>query len=307
MSKTKNIKKSLIFSVLSMLSCASMFVGATYAWFTDNVTINNNHIVAGNLDIELLAKKDGEYKTVNEETSIFDKNALWEPGHVEVINLKVANVGSLALEYSLGVNIVHEDPGISVKTNEVFHLSEYINYAIIEGEESYANRDEAILAAERVTPNKLSDVYYETDYDLLPKNEEHPEYISEHYITMIVYMPKDVGNEANHKTGTPAPTIQLGVNLSARQLSFESDSFDNKYDYFKAQINNKFYFSLKDAVKDAKDGETIKLLKDVTETSIAYTPSTPSKITLDLRGYTLTTTSTSYIGNYKTGTALDLQ
>jgi len=305
MSKTKNIKKSLIFSVLSMLSCASMFAGATYAWFTDNVTINNNHIVAGNLDIELLAKKDGEYKTVNEETSIFDKNALWEPGHVEVINLKVANVGSLALEYSLGVNIVHEDPGISVKTNEVFHLSEYINYAIIEGEESYANRDEAILAAERVTPNKLSNVYYETDYDLLPKNEEHPEYISEHYITMIVYMPKDVGNEANHKTGTPAPKIQLGVNLSARQLSFESDSFDNKYDYFKAQINNKFYFSLKDAVKDAKDGETIKLLKDVTETSIAYTPSTPSKITLDLRGYTLTTTSTSYIGNYKTGTALD--
>lgn len=305
MSKTKKSKKTLIISIFSMLSCVSMFAGATYAWFTDDIRVENNHIVAGNLDVELSAKTNGEYNAVTAETSLFSKDALWEPGHVEVVNLKVANVGSLALEYSLGVNIVHEDPGISVKTNERFNLSEYIKYAIIEGEETYANRDEAILAAERVTPNKLSDVYYETDYDLLPKAEEHPEYVSEHYVTMIVYMPTDVGNEANHKTGTPAPKIQLGVNLSARQSSFESDSFDNKYDYFKAQINDKFYFTLSDAVKNAKDGETIKLLKDVTEKSIAYTPATPSKITLDLRGYTLTTTSTSYIGNYRTGTALD--
>ncbi len=303
------LKKSLICSMFSMLFCTSMFVGTTYAWFTDEVTVPTNKIVAGNLDVELYSKVNGEYKVVGEETKLFNENVRWEPGHVEVVNLKVANVGSLALEYSLGIRKVSETPGISVKTNESFNLSEYIHYAVIDEEETFANRDEALLAASRHTPRKLSEYNFEEGYELMPKDEAHPENISEHFVTMIVFMPTDVGNEANHKTGTPAPEIELGVNLSARQSSFENDSFDDKYDesvsMYGAQINNKMYSSITAALANAKDGETVKLLKNASVKKIAYTPTVPTAVTLDLNGYSLSTTATSYIGDYKTGIDLD--
>lgn len=310
MKKTNSLKKALVFSVFSTILSVSVFAGTTYAWFTDNVKIEKNHIVAGNLDVELYSKVDGEYQPVTSETALFDSNALWEPGHMEVVNLKVANVGSLALEYNLSVNIAHEDPGISVKTDAAFKLSDYIKYAIIDADETYANRDEAMLAAERATPKKLSEIHFEEVYKLLPKVEAHPEYVSEHCVTMIVYMPTDVGNEANHKTGTPAPKIELGVNLSARQTAFENDVFDDKYDDivapYGAQIGDKLYSTVSVALKNAKDGETVKLLDDATVTSIAYKPVTPTAVTLDLNGYTLTTTKyTSSLGDYKTGVDLD--
>ncbi len=309
MSKSKKLKKTLVVSTFFMLSCVSLLAGTTYAWFTDNVKVENNHIVAGNLDVELYAKVNGNYEAVTGETSLFDENALWEPGHVEVVNLKVANVGSLALEYTLSVNIAKQTPGISVETNQPFHLSEYIEYATIEGDETFASREEALQAATRATPQKLSALHYERGYQLLPKDAEHPDNISEHYVTLIVFMPTDIGNEANHKTGTTAPSIDLGVNLSARQSSFESDSFDDKYDEsvteYGAQIHDKLYSSLTVALKNAKDGDTIKLTKDAEVKSIAYAPTTATKVTLDLNGHTLSTTKTSYLGNYKTGTALD--
>lgn len=312
MKKQNNMKKMLVFTMFSMLASISMFVGTTYAWFTDEISISKNQIVAGNLDVELYSKVNGEYTPVTEETTLFDQNALWEPGHVEVVNLKVANVGTLALEYSLGINILpNEVASISVATNEAFKLSDFIKYAVIEGEETYNTRDEAIVAAERYTPRKLSEINYEEGYELLPKDEAHPENVSEHCVTMIVYMPKEVTNEANHKKGAPTPKIELGVNLSARQTSFESDGFDDKYDEsvseYGAKINNKFYKTVSAALATAKDGETVKLLKDTSVKTIAYKPVTPTAVTLDLNGHTLSTTSayTNYLGDYKTGMDLD--
>jgi hypothetical protein len=43
-------------------------------------------------------------------------------------------------------------------------------------------------------------------------------------------MPETVGNEANYKTGTNAPKIDLGINLYATQYTYEEDSFGNDYD-----------------------------------------------------------------------------
>ena len=53
MSQSKHIRKALLASVLSVLLCAAVLVGSTFAWFTDSATSGNNKIVAGNLDVEL--------------------------------------------------------------------------------------------------------------------------------------------------------------------------------------------------------------------------------------------------------------
>ena len=50
------------------------------------------------------------------------------------------------------------------------------------------------------------------------------------YVTLVVYMPTTVGNEANYKTGTEAPEISLGVTLVSTQTPFEKDSFGDGYD-----------------------------------------------------------------------------
>ena len=127
----KATKRAMLFSVLSLVLCMSMFVGTTFAWFTDSVTSANNIIKSGNLDIELEYSHDGEnWKTVKGSSELFDKDALWEPGHTEVVYLKLSNLGSLALRYDLGVNIISETPGINAEGN-AFRLSNYIDMAVI--------------------------------------------------------------------------------------------------------------------------------------------------------------------------------
>ena len=109
MSKTKALRRSLLASVVSLATCATMFVGTTFAWFTDSVSSQNNLIVSGNLDVELeYLDANDKWQPVTKDTNVFMNNTLWEPGHTEVVYLKVSNVGSLALNYKLGVNIVEE-------------------------------------------------------------------------------------------------------------------------------------------------------------------------------------------------------
>ena len=86
--KKTTTRRALFMSFVSLLLCMSMLLGTTYAWFTDSVTSSANMIVAGNLDVELEYKNviDGaaatDWSPVTTDTDdLFDKNALWEPGH----------------------------------------------------------------------------------------------------------------------------------------------------------------------------------------------------------------------------------
>ena len=227
MTKTRSTKSALISSVIALLLCFAMLVGSTFAWFTDSVTSANNIIKSGNLDIELEYAKvsDGkitEWDTVAGKDNIFDKNALWEPGRVEVVYLKVSNLGTLALKYQLGVNIVNEIGGKNV-AGEDFMLSDHLVFKVVdldsEPETAYT-REEAV--AEAGTVKGLKD--YNSDTTAL-------EVGGTDYVALIVYMPESVGNEANYR-GDAIPTITLGVNLYATQQMSESDSFGNNYDEY---------------------------------------------------------------------------
>ena len=101
----KKTKHSLLMSALSLLLCISMLIGTTYAWFTDAVTSGMNEIIAGNLDVALLA--DG--KEVDAETKLFDDVTLWEPGVVVYENLQIANKGSLALKWQMAMNLPEQN------------------------------------------------------------------------------------------------------------------------------------------------------------------------------------------------------
>ncbi|MBR6765497.1 MAG: SipW-dependent-type signal peptide-containing protein, partial [Clostridia bacterium] len=131
MTKKHSTKKALIASVLSLVLCFSMLIGTTFAWFTDSVTSANNIIKSGNLDVELYYQAEGQtdWTKVTNTTNVFKENALWEPGHTEVVKLKIVNEGTLALKYQLGVNVASEVGSVNVNDVE-FKLSEYIKFGI---------------------------------------------------------------------------------------------------------------------------------------------------------------------------------
>ena len=94
MTNRKTTRRALVLSLLSLLLCCSMLVGTTFAWFTDSVTSGNNTIVAGNLDIELEYSKDMvNWASVQGKTDLFTAT-LWEPGHTQVVYLRLKNVGT---------------------------------------------------------------------------------------------------------------------------------------------------------------------------------------------------------------------
>ncbi len=224
--KTVSTRKALFMSVLSLLVCFSMLVGTTFAWFTDSVTSANNIIKSGNLDVKLEYSTDmNTWTEVTTTTNVFKADTKWEPGYTEVVYLRVSNIGSLALRYRLGVYIASEDEGTN-KDNVTFKLSDYIEYGIDEAVTAkYADRN-AALTAVRGETGKLSEYKYNKEGNLVGKNGTT---VDEDVVAMVVYMPEEVGNVANHN-GTDIPVINLGIDLFATQDTVESDSFGPDYD-----------------------------------------------------------------------------
>ena len=144
MTSSKSTKRALITSALAILMCAAMLIGATFAWFTDTASTGVNKIQAGNLDIEVEYTLDGKtWNNLDEATDIFQKG-LWEPGHTEVVALKFKNNGSLALKYSINMNIVDETVGLN-KSEQEYKLSDYLN-ATVNGFAAGKNTDSTLWA-----------------------------------------------------------------------------------------------------------------------------------------------------------------
>lgn len=171
------------------------------------------------MEVSYKNTSDGAFTVLNESTNVFKQDTLWEPGHVEYAVLNVKNIGTLALKYKLGINIAGETGSTNVLGNE-FKLSDYIKFGVVDEDLSGKTRDEMVAA---VTDSKLIKEGYskESHLDTTDANET---------VTLVVWMPTDVGNKANYKVGAAVPEINLGINVAATQYTHESDSFGNQYD-----------------------------------------------------------------------------
>ncbi len=214
----KTTKRALFTSVMSLIICVVMLMGTTFAWFTDSVASGKNKIVAGNLDVELYYQNDTvtDWKKVDADTNVFKADSLWEPGHTEVVKLKVVNEGTLALKYLLNLAVVSEIGGVNVDGDD-FKLSDYIKYGTTS--DAVTSREGAIDAVE-AGAQALSTAASQGGTLLSEKEKE---------LTLVVYMPETVGNEANYR-GDAIPTIDFGIELLATQVENESDSFGIDYD-----------------------------------------------------------------------------
>ena len=100
MSDKNTTKRALVTGTLAILACIAMLIGTTFAWFTDTASTAVNKIVSGNLKVGFQYWNGMEYVDAS-DVSLFSENTLWEPGHTEIVYLKVINKGDLALKYKL--------------------------------------------------------------------------------------------------------------------------------------------------------------------------------------------------------------
>ena len=224
--KKSTAKRALFLSVLSLLMCVSMLVGTTFAWFTDSVTSGVNQILAGNLDVELAYSTDmTTWSTVDIGTNIFNDETRWEPGHTEVVYLRVSNAGTLALKYNLGIHVADETIGKTMDGQDI-KLSNYIEYGVIEDITTPYGADDRMTARADIGAAAPLNTAYKKEFVLAGKTETATD---ADIFALVVYMPEAVGNQANHN-GTDIPSIHLGLSVLATQNTVESDSFDNQYD-----------------------------------------------------------------------------
>lgn len=294
--KTKSKKTALLMSFTSLLICFAMLVGSTFAWFTDTASTGVNKIVAGNLKVGF-QYWNGEKYVDAKDVSLFSEETQWEPGHTEIVYLKVINQGNLALKYRLStINTFEYQYAKNSKGDQIL-LSKYLKIGIAEGKNAavgtYAKREDAIAAVEN---NTVAYDSYTKENTLLPATGDNE---SADYLAFVVYMPTTVGNEANwdpNVTGSyGAPWIRFNLALNATQASYEKDSFDEKYDenvpYPVAGVGadgagNAIYDELE------KQNPYILLGADAKRYygwSVSYTT------TVDLNGHALTTTGSQAV------------
>ena len=290
MNNKKATKRALLTSIMALVMCVVMLVGTTFAWFTDTASTGVNKIQAGNLDVELEYKNSDTavFTKADKNTEVFKDGALWEPGHVEYVVLKISNAGNLALKYKLGINIASETGSTNV-FDKPFKLSDYIKFAVIDGDQSALNRDDLVAAA--TDSELIKDGYTSVETPLYPTGTEGKD--TEKTVTLVVWMPTTVGNGANHKTGAAAPTIDLGISVAATQYTYENDSFNNEYDK-DAVYPIVAMDTLQELINNAAEPVSAKL-----EGNIAGSLTVPQdkNITLDLNGFTLTGGDTHAILN----------
>ena len=294
--KHKNLTRNALFtSIISLLLCVSMLVGTTFAWFTDSVDSGVNTIASGNLDVELYHGKDKDpVDKVTSNTLLFTDVGgnvidLWEPGVVAFTNLKVANVGTLALKYQLSINSTEMN---TVKDTELT-LADALKVAVVEGGVS-GTREQVIGA---VADNAWTKLESFTLPGVLEADKK-----SETYGIVVYWQPGDnaVDNQFNMNNGKTTSngeplTITLGVNLFATQEMYEDDSFGPDYDE-DAWVDGFDVYTEQDLNAAIANGETaIDLMADIALTETLEIPA-GTAVKLNLSGYELSGNKTKDSG-----------
>ena len=200
---------ALTLSLCMILLWALLGTGASLAWFTDTSTRVNNIFHFADFEVEVSHRlEDGTWESIDGKTDIFDDQALYEPGYVQVVFLKVENKGSATFDFHTAVSVNNYTVATNV-LGQSFNLQDHLKFGIAFADsedamdEAVANRD----LAKEVATMKLGN--YSTDFATLGAGKTA-------YMALIVRMPEDVDNIANYR-GDEVPKVELGIIVRAEQ------------------------------------------------------------------------------------------
>lgn len=201
---------ALALSLCALIVWCILGTGASLAWFTDTSPEINNIFHFAEFDLVVSHRlTDGKWEEVDSQTKIFDEEALYEPGYVQVVYLKVENKGDRDFKFSTAVNV----NGCIVATNvfgQDFMLQDYLKFGITTADSEDAMKNSV---PDRNAAVKLADMplhNYDTETAVLEPGATK-------YIALIVRMPEEVGNVANYR-GDTVPEVDLGITVKADQI-----------------------------------------------------------------------------------------
>ena len=210
--KTPYKRIALALSLCALLIWAILGTGASLAWFTDTSPEINNIFHFAEFDLVVSHRlTDGKWEEVDSKTKIFNEEALYEPGYVQVVYLKVENKGTVPFKFDTAVNV----NGCIKATNvfgQPFMLQEYLKFglATADTEEEMKNSIPDRDAAVEIANEPLHNYYKSGSFELAPGKTK--------YIALIVRMPEEVGNVANYR-GDTVPKVELGITVKADQIA----------------------------------------------------------------------------------------
>lgn len=212
--KKSYTKIALTLSICLFVLWGLLGTGTTIAWFTDTSEVQKNTFFIGELDLVVSHKlENGTYEEIQSDTAVFNEEALYEPGYVQVVYLKVENKGDVPFEYKLAVDVNDVKVAQSVLGNDIY-LPNYLRYGVLFGaDEAWLTRETVKVIAEKEFPDETMNyplnIYSERDSVVVQPNDER-------YIAIIVRMPETVDNVANYR-GDIAPRVDLGITVKASQ------------------------------------------------------------------------------------------
>lgn len=211
-------KITLALSLCILIVWGILGTGASLAWFADTSPEINNIFHFADFDLKVsYYDANGDWTEITGETDIFDKDAKYEPGYVQVIYLKMENVGDRKFKFCTAVNVNGCIVGTNVFGNRLM-LQDHLKFGITisdtpeDMKNSVLDRDKAIQIA-----NEPLHKYYETSEPYETKeNQLAPG--GKKYVALVIRMPEEVGNIANYR-GDTIPKVELGITVKAEQIT----------------------------------------------------------------------------------------
>lgn len=213
MEKKKRLTKiALVISACLMIVWCILGTGSSIAWFVDESPEVKNIFNIGEFDLVVSHKTDTGYEEIKDDTKVFDDEALYEPGYVQVVYLKIENKGTVPFDYNLSV-IPNLDTIVMAKNvygNDIY-LPDYLKFGVV-----FADSEaelEQIIATRELTKEQAQADFPLSTYTTESNNLEEG---GVKYAAVIVRMPEEVGNIANYRGDTP-PSVELGIIVKAVQ------------------------------------------------------------------------------------------
>lgn len=207
----RNYKKiALALSLLAILIWSVLGTGASLAWFSDSAERITNIFHYADFDVTVSYRDDaGNWHELDGQTTVFDDEALYEPGYVQVVYLRIDNNGTVPFNYNAAVNITNYTTAPN-KLGGTVNLCDHLKYGVII-EDTEAAMDAAVADRELAKDVANTDLGNYSSSDELADGDSA-------YMALVVRMPDEVRNDANYR-GDKAPTVELGIIVTADQIT----------------------------------------------------------------------------------------
>ena len=215
MAKRKNYTRALlVLSAVIMVVWGLMGAGTSLAWFTDTDEVVENVFHFADFEVQAEYRdKNGTWKSIEGDTAIFDKDALYEPGYTEVIYLRVTNKGDVPFDFKTAVMVTDYSEPTNI-FGQRFHLQDYLSFGLTPPVSSEKEMDALVADRELAMAYATMEL---SNYAIEVAELDDGQTV---YMALVVHMPKEVGNAANY-IGDTVPKVFLGLIVTATQQTKE--------------------------------------------------------------------------------------